>query len=168
MINIHTKTLQDLEFDTVLNQTSDYCITLLGKEAVLSIQPFKSKEELLVALALVNEYISSFENDNKIPNHGFEDITEALKLLQIENTFLEVPALRKIAALSENSNILIKFFQKFEEYYPTLYKKSSQVAYTTAIVDQIKSIINRFGEVKNEATPALQSIRKAINSPTAL
>ena len=47
MINIHTKTLQDLEFDTVLNQTSDYCITLLGKEAVLSIQPFKSKEELL-------------------------------------------------------------------------------------------------------------------------
>ncbi len=164
MINIHTKTLQDLEFDTVLNQTSDYCITLLGKEAVLSIQPFKSKEELLVALALVNEYISSFENDNKIPNHGFEDITEALKLLQIENTFLEVPALRKIAALSENSNILIKFFQKFEEYYPTLYKKSSQVAYTTAIVDQIKSIINRFGEVKNEATPALQSIRKAINS----
>ena len=164
MINIHTKTLQDLEFDTVLNQTSDYCITLLGKEAVLSIQPFKSKEELLVALALVNEYISSFEKDNKIPNHGFEDIKEALKLLQIENTFLEVPALRKIAALSENSNILIKFFQKFEEYYPTLYKKSSQVAYTTAIVDQIKSIINRFGEVKNEATPALQSIRKAINS----
>lgn len=164
MINIHTKTLQDLEFDTVLNQTSDYCITLLGKEAVLSIEPFKSKEDLLVALALVNEYISSFENDNKIPNHGFEDITEALKLLLIENTFLEVPALRKIAALSENSNILIKFFQKFEEYYPTLYKKSSQVAYTTAIVDQIKSIINRFGEVKNEATPALQSIRKAINS----
>jgi len=31
MINIHKKTLQDLEFDTVLQQVSTYCVSNLGE-----------------------------------------------------------------------------------------------------------------------------------------
>ena len=83
MINIHQKTLQDLEFATVLNQVSEYCITALGNEAALSISPYKDKETLLFSLQLTNEYISSFYNDNRIPNHGFDSITKELKLLKL-------------------------------------------------------------------------------------
>lgn len=163
MINIHHKTLTDLEFDTILRQVSDYCITERGKISVLDIKPFKSKEELIQALTLVNEYIASFDNENRIPNHGFEDISESIKLLNIENTFLEVPALRKIASISETTNALLSFFKKFEEYYPTLQQSASQIQYTKVIVDSINSIIDRFGEVKNDASDTLRSLRKSIN-----
>jgi DNA mismatch repair protein MutS2 len=163
MINIHQKTLQDLEFDTVLSQTSEYCITNLGKAHVLSIQPFKTKDELLHELILVNEYISSFDNDNRIPNHGFDEITESIKLLNIENTFLKLNEFRKIASISETVNTLLLFFKKFHEYYPTLNSEASNIHFTTEIIERVNAIIDRFGEVKNDASDTLRSIRKSIN-----
>jgi DNA mismatch repair protein MutS2 len=163
MINIHKKTLQDLEFDTVLQQVSTYCVSNLGKDEVLNIAPFKSKELLFKSLNQVNEYVSSFENDNRIPNHGFDEITEAIKLLGIENSFLEIDSFRKITTISEASNTLIIHFKKFEEYYPTLYLDASQIELTTQIIEQINAVINKFGEIKDDASETLYSIRKAIN-----
>ena len=45
MISITDKTLQDLEFNTVLQAISEICNTDLGKEKALKITPFKNKEE---------------------------------------------------------------------------------------------------------------------------
>ncbi|UAB75108.1 DNA mismatch repair protein MutS [Mesoflavibacter sp. SCSIO 43206] len=163
MINIHQKTLQDLEFATVLNQVSEYCITALGNEAALSISPYKDKETLLFSLQLTNEYISSFYNDNRIPNHGFDSITKELKLLKIENTFLEPHSLKKLVSISLTSNDLIKFFKKFETYYPTLQQFSNKIEVTTDIIDKIDSVINRFNEVKDDASPTLYQLRQQIN-----
>ena len=64
--------------------------------------------------------LSSFINNNRIPNHGFDTISKELKLLQIENTYLETSSLQKIVAISLTSNDLLKFFEKFDEYYPNL------------------------------------------------
>ena len=163
MINIHQKTLQDLEFATVLNQVSEYCITALGNEAALSISPYKDKETLLFSLQLTNEYISSFYNDNRIPNHGFDSITKELKLLKIENTFLEPHSLKKLVSISLTSNDLIKFFKKFETYYPTLQQFSNKIEVTTDIIDKIDSVVNRFNEVKDDASPTLYELRQQIN-----
>jgi DNA mismatch repair protein MutS2 len=163
MINIHQKTLQDLEFATVLNQVSEYCITALGNEAALSISPYKDKETLLFSLQLTNEYISSFYNDNRIPNHGFDSITKELKLLKIENTFLEPHSLKKLVSISLTSNDLIKFFKKFETYYPTLQQFSNKIEVTTDIINKIDSVVNRFNEVKDDASPTLYQLRQQIN-----
>ena len=163
MINIHQKTLQDLEFATVLNQVSEYCITALGNEAALSISPYKDKETLLFSLQLTNEYISSFYNDNRIPNHGFDPINKELKLLNIENTFLEPHSLKKLVSISLTSNDLIKFFKKFETYYPNLQQFSSKIEVTTDIIDKIDSVVNRFNEVKDDASPTLYELRQQIN-----
>ena len=107
MINIHKKTLQDLEFSTVLQQVSEYCITDLGKAKVQEITPYKKKETLLASLNLTHEYVSSFYNDNRIPNHGFDPITKELQLLNIENTYLETPSLKKLVSIS----LLLLFFR---------------------------------------------------------
>ena len=64
MIKIHEKTLKDLEFFTVLEQINEYAITSLGKEAVSSIFPFEVETKLKRELDYVNEYLSSFDNDN--------------------------------------------------------------------------------------------------------
>ena len=57
MINIHQKTLQDLEFYTVLAQVSEHCVTPLGHASVLNITPYKNKDSLQNALLLTNEYL---------------------------------------------------------------------------------------------------------------
>jgi len=164
MINISQKILDDLEFDVVKLQVEAYCITSLGKSKINKLKPLSNKNDITEALILVNEFLSSFENENRIPNHGFEDITDELKLLCIENNFLETEQFRKIASLSIASNILLKFFQKFKEYYPTIFKISNKIEKTNLISNEINSIIDKYGEIRNDASDSLYSIRKSIQS----
>ena len=163
MISITDKTLQDLEFTTVLETISEKCNTEIGKQKALQIAPFKDKETLMDNLWQTSEYVASFSNNNTIPNHGFENLTKDIKFLQIEDSFLEVATFRKIAQLSETTNFLIKFFKKFEEYYPKLNHKASQVEYTKFIIQKIDEVVDKYGEIKDNASPDLINIRRDIN-----
>lgn len=162
--NISEKTLQDLEFTTVLTQISEFCISSLGKEKVSEIKPIVGKQKLLRELYLVDEYLSSFESDNRIPNHGFDNISESIKRLAIENSFLETDAFLKIATTSNTVNEHIKFFKKFEVQFPTFYQLTQNIEFTTYINDEIKKIIEISGEVKNNASSELKQIRRSINN----
>lgn len=163
MISITEKTLQDLEFNTVLEAVSAACVTEPGKEQALSIAPFKDRETLLESLYQTSEYVSSYDNNNALPNHGFEPVNNEIKFLAIEDSYLEAPAFGKIASLSETTNTLIKFLEKFSDYYPTLYKRSVQVEYTKEIVKSIEKVVDKYGEIKDDASPDLQIIRRQMN-----
>ena len=105
MQQIHSKTLQDLEFPTVLEQLALRCNTELGKASAVELLPYTDKEALINELGKTSEYLASFENDNRIPNHGFDSIQKELKMLQIENTVLEVSGFRRIAHLCATISI---------------------------------------------------------------
>jgi len=148
----------------VLQSIASYCNTNLGKEAVLQIEPKLNKENLLDQLHQTNEYLASFQNDNKIPNHHFDEITKEIHILSIEDSFLEAASFQQIVTISHTVNALIKFFKKFKEYYPGLYTFSEQIEYTKAIIAHIDKIISKFGEVNDNASEALKTIRKDINT----
>jgi DNA mismatch repair protein MutS2 len=162
--NISEKTLQDLEFLTVLQHVSEHCISGLGKESVREIHPISSRKQLFVELHLVNEYLSSFQSENRVPNHGFDNITESVKRLAIENSFLDTEAFLKIATTSLTVNELIKFFKKFKIQFPAFYELSQKIEFTSYIDDEIKKIIDISGEVKNNASSVLKQIRRDINN----
>ena len=162
--NISDKTLQDLEFSTVLQHVSQFCLTGLGKEKVLEIKPIHNKKELIKELFLVDEYLTSFTSENRIPNHNFDNIIESVKRLAIENSFIETEAFLKIATTSLTVNELIKFFKKFQIQFPTFYKLSNEIEFTTYIDDEIKKIIDISGDVKNNASSVLKQVRKDINN----
>ncbi|MCD8415903.1 DNA mismatch repair protein MutS [Tenacibaculum dicentrarchi] len=164
MHNISDKTLQDLEFTTVLEQVAAHCITNLGKEKTLEIQPIANKRKLFFELNLVNEYLASFENENRLPNHFFEDITQETSRLAIENSFLETEAFLRVATVTETVNEQKKFLKKFQTYYPTLFSLSDKIQFTTFISDSIKEIITAHGTVSDNASPVLKQIRKEINN----
>ncbi len=163
MISITNKTLQDLEFDTILNTISERCNTELGKIKALEITPFKEKNLLLDSLIQTSEYVSSYSNNNAIPNHGFDSINNELKYLAIDGSQLEVSGFRKIGTVSETANTLILFFKKFQEYYPKLNDKASQIQVTKEIVKYIDEVIDKHGEVRDNASPDLLNIRRDMN-----
>ena len=163
MIRIHEKTLQDIEFNTVLQQVSEHCITALGTNKVLEISPYSNTDTIHFHLQLTNEYLSSFYNENRIPNHGFEPITKEIKLLNIENSYLETSSFKKLVAISLTANTIVKQLKKFETYYPNLNVYAS-IDITTEIIEAVDSIIDRFGDVKDQASENLFSLRKSIHS----
>ena len=163
MISITDKTLQDLEFNTVLQTISARCNTEIGKQKALEIIPFKDKEVLMNVLLQTSEYLSSFFNNNAIPNHGFDNLTNDLKFLAIEDSFLEVSSFRKIATLSETVNVLLLYFKKFHDYYQKLNEKAAQVEYTKFIIQKIDEVVDKYGEIKDNASPDLINIRRDMN-----
>ena len=82
---IPKKTLEDLEFDVVVDNILSYCVTSHGKEKLKSLKPSLVFDQINFSLDLVSEYLSSLDNDNNFPNHFFESISKEIKILQILN-----------------------------------------------------------------------------------
>ena len=161
---ISKNTLNDLEFDRILKKISEYAISDLGKNAILEIKPITNVRVLLNQLHLTNEYLSSFENNNRIPNHYFEEITKELHYFQIEDSFLEGVSFLKISSVAKTIHLLQGFFEKFKFLYPNLTNQIAILEYNPNVVSQIEKYITPFGEVKDDASETLFQIRKEIHA----
>lgn len=162
MSRISSKTLSDLEFNEVCLHIHEYCVTNLGQDKALKIKPFTSQNKAITALKQVAEYKSSDVEDKPIPRHGFDDISLDLKRLSIEGSILEEKSFVKFKDISETTNTLIKFFEKNEVLYPNLHQKFSKLYYTPDVINTVEKVINRFGEVKDDASENLAIIRQQI------
>ncbi len=163
MVRIDKKTLQDLEFPSVLQQVSECCITEPGRDKVAAIRPFRDESEIAPELHRVKEYTASFDNENRIPNHGFDPIFNELHLLTIENSTLEIGAFRRILSVCNTTNDLLIFFRKYKEFYQHLSEFSNNIDYTSSISVEINNVIDRYGEIKNSASEELHAIRKRLS-----
>ncbi len=160
MLSISPKTITDLQFPTILETLAEKCNTEIGKEKALQVKPIADKLELLKALQHTSEYRSSFDNNNAIPNHGFESIVSDLKMLNIEGSMLEISSFRKFLSISETAATLITFLKKFEEYYPELAAKASEIIISKDIAKLIDNVIDKYGEIRDNASPDLVEIRR--------
>ncbi len=159
---IPNKTLEDLEYIEVLNQCAKFAITQLGKDAIQKLQPSVDTELIEKQLKSVSEFKSSFDNENRIPNHGFESLLDIFPLLKIENSVLAISSFRNMATNTETTNKIIKFLIKFQAYYPTLYEFSNNINIENDIIPAIERVIDRFGEIRDKASDNLFSIRKKL------
>ena len=164
MGHIPKKTLEDLEFFTVTGQLADFAITPLGKIACQKIAPLSNQATLLKELHCVNEFLASFENDNRIPNHGFEDLSPAFKLLKIQNSVLEISSFRNIASASDTINTLLLFFKKLKTHYPSLSALGETIEVNKEIKLEVDNVIDRFGEIRDNASDILFMLRKQIQT----
>ncbi|MEP0265141.1 DNA mismatch repair protein MutS [Dokdonia sp.] len=163
MINIHQKTLKDLEFPTVCEHIAERCITEHGKAKAMAIVPYASSKLALFGLHQTNEYVSSRFHETVIPNHGFDSVDREIKYLDIEDSVLEKGSFKKLSSISETTNIHIKFFQKYQERYPTLHQTVSSTEYTTIVIDAVNIVFDRYGELRDDASTLLQTTRRSIN-----
>ena len=163
MITVREKTINDLEFRKVTSIVQQYCTTELGKQAAGQLSVFEDFQQCQIALTETSEYLSSFSNENVIPNHGFEPINKELQLLQIENSIIEIKGFRTIMSLCNTVITHQKALNKFKTYYPTLFGLAQQLSIISSIPKDINEIIDRFGEIRDKASDELFTIRKALS-----
>lgn len=159
-MHISEKVLQDLEFHTVLQQVSEFCISELGKSKVLELSPIENRKLLLQELDLTNEYLSSFVSDNRIPNHGFDNIYDKVKRLAIDNSYIEPKDFLKISSTTELIGELKKYFSKFKDYYPTLHEISEEIDFHKEIITEIAKVVSNYGDIRDNASALLRKIRR--------
>jgi DNA mismatch repair protein MutS2 len=163
MNSLFHKAIADLEFNTVCEQIALLCHTEKARELVKNLPIYFSRSEVSQSLSYSSEYLSSLENENRVPNHGFEPINEELSLLRIENTAIDPDGFQRIAMVCELFEAHNKFFKKFNDYYPALAARLDALVYQPEIKKQIAEVIDRFGVIKSNASPVLNDLRRSIN-----
>ena len=154
--------LNELEFPKLLEEITPYAYSPRVAEKISNIKPLPQKEAEFL-LKKTSEYLSSYESENYIPFDEYEDIEEPLKLMLIENFRLEASAFLRIRKITEQIGKLQSFFPKFSENFPNLEEEIKGLEFRKEIIDKISAVFNRFGEVKNEASPLLKEIRESIS-----
>ena len=154
--------LNELEFPKLLEEITPYAYSPRVAEKISNIKPLPQKEAEFL-LKKTSEFLSSYESENYIPFDEYEDIEEPLKLMLIENFRLEASAFLRIRKITEQIGKLQSFFPKFSENFPNLEEEIKNLEFRKEIIDKISAVFNRFGEVKNEASPLLKEIRESIS-----
>lgn len=154
--------LNELEFPKLLEEITPYAYSPRVAEKISNIKPLPEKEAEFL-LKKTSEFLSSYESENFIPFDEYEDIEEPLKLMLIENFRLEASAFLRIRKITEQIGKLQSFFPKFSENFPNLEEEIKGLEFRKEIIDKISAVFNRFGEVKNEASPLLKEIRESIS-----
>ena len=154
--------LNELEFPKLLEEITPYAYSPRVAEKISNIKPLPQKEAEFL-LKKTSEFLSSYESENYIPFDEYEDIEEPLKLMLIENFRLEASAFLRIRKITEQIGKLQSFFPKFSENFPNLEEEIKGLEFRKEIIDKISAVFNRFGEIKNEASPLLKEIRESIS-----
>ena len=163
MKTIAQKNLDDLEFGVVLEQAAARCSTESGKLQMAATSPFTGFHAVRRALERTNDYFSSFSEEKPIPNHGFEDVTQEISLLAVENSKIEIEGFRRLLVLSETANSLLTFLKKNKDRYPNLFESTNGQPPIKEIPAEIHRIVDKFGELKDRASDKLFSIRRQMN-----
>lgn len=160
-MNINKEDLNELEFPDLLSEIIPFAYSpkTQGKIAGLSPMPI---EKAMLALKKTSEFLTSFESENAIPFDEYEDIEAELKVMQIENYRLDNKSFVKIKALTEQIGKLQKFFPTLSETFPNLLEEIKDIEFHKEIIEKIDKVFNRFGEVKNDASPILKELRTEI------
>ncbi len=162
--NIHPKVLQDLEFDQILSHIAVFAQSEQAKNKVLQTQPETVKDIIETELSKTNEYLTSLESATPLPYHYIKPFNEAVKKLDIENSFIEPKNLLNIAQAVDTITGLKKFFTKLSSYFPYLLNEIKQLKIHPAIAKTIHQKIDTYGNIKDTASDDLLQIRKQINS----
>jgi DNA mismatch repair protein MutS2 len=154
-----------LEMDKVLELATKECYGEPGQFLISQLQPINLLPEIEIRLKEVREVKLGLEHADRLPLSNYETVLNELKLLHIEDYVLSqetLVRLRKQLALVKS--IFEYFIEVRREVYPTLWKRISENEWKEDPFKELQRVIDEDGNVRADASPVLQKIRKSIGS----
>jgi DNA mismatch repair protein MutS2 len=152
-------------FDKIRDLLKGRCLSDLGKELVDEILFISDFDRLTEDLSLVNEFKVILHEMENFPTSYYFDLREALKRIRIEGRFLEIQELFDLKRSLETISGIVRFLkQAKDEQFPCLKRLLANIQVYPYIIERIDAILNKYGKVKDNASPELARIRKELVS----
>lgn len=160
---IEVSVLEKLEYRKILGYISKYCLTEIGKGSVLSTVPFNDIKTAEYEGNLVTEAKEILIRQVPPPLDYLPDLRETLAQSTIENSVLDSKKILEILQLAVISRNLSAFLKLNADTAPEIYGISHKLFVDKVFEHLIQKVIGENGEVKENASSQLISIRKEIN-----
>ena len=158
-------------FDSIRRMVSEKCQTRLGKDEVS--QMTFSSDFVVVSnrLSLVEEMMKILSAELPFPTGGVHDVIPYLTEIRALGSYMSAERLYKLSSTLMAMSEVEEFFRKQVDEtgtspFPALSKEFSEIVNFPAIVNEIGKAVNKYGEVKDTASPELYDIRQSIRSAT--
>lgn len=146
----------------------DKCETRLGKEEAMAMDYSSVFEEVRRRLLCVSEMSAVLASPADMPDERVYDVVPWLAEIRAAGSFMPADRLQKLSATLQTMNAVGRFFAATEEggrsRFPYLSEEFSAIPSFPDIVVEIDRCIGRFGEVKDNASPGLLEVRRAMSA----
>ncbi|MFI5129622.1 MAG: endonuclease MutS2 [Chitinophagales bacterium] len=149
-----------LEFDKIKNLLAEHCQGEYARHKARHLRIHTQKEFIDLELRQSHEYSQLLKNGIYFPNDHILNLENELKLLAIPGAVLSGEQLMQIRKLAESMEKLFRWFDNERRVaYSSLNKVMSGTVYEKAIIGMIDQVLDIDGQVKDNASPELKSIR---------
>lgn len=152
-------------FDQVRELIASHCMSTLGKEKVDGISFSVDFDIIVQRLTLTDEMMTIMgETSDQVPLGNLADMRVAMARTAADGTFLD---LQDVAGLRLNIvtlRLVISYLRHSdEERFPALHSLAAEVELFPDIEREIDTLIDRYGNMKDNASPELAQIRRQIH-----
>ena len=158
---------QKIGFDQIRSLIKERCLGSLGMDYTDRMQFSTDYDAIRKQLHCTWEFVHIVEMADDFPVDFFFDVRPSLRRVRIEGTFLEESELFDLRRSLDTIQAIVRFLRPGEEEeirYPYLYELSKEVEAFPQQVKRIDAILDKFGHIRDNASPELAHIRSSITS----
>ena len=157
-----------IEFDAIRRMLKEQCLCQLGRERVDEMHFLTDYGAIDTRLNEVVEFMLMMQVEGNFPTDSYYDVREPLQRIRIEGMYMGAEELFSLRHSLDTIGRILSILHKQggdsadgedNPLYPSLRALAGEVEAFPAIIRGIDAIIDKFGAVKDSASPALARIR---------
>jgi DNA mismatch repair protein MutS2 len=147
-------------FDRIRNLLAEKCLSLMGLAKVEAIS-FMSDEGSIsreISKTIEFQHLLQFEDD--FPSDNYFNIADCLNKIRIEGSFPDLAEVFDLKRSLETIKAILNFIKNLDENnYPVLISLCGNIKTYPYVLDSIDRIIDKHGNIRDNASPKLREIR---------
>ena len=152
-------------FDKIRNKVESYCITKHAKQFLQDVEFLTDYDTISVKLKQTNEMQTILLHEGSFPECVYVDINDFLKKITVGGTYMLALELLDLLKALQTAKDITAWLKKCDENkYPELRQIAKSITIFPAVLSKIEEIINKFGQIKDNASAELMRIRKTITT----
>lgn len=158
-------------FTTIRKEINSRCISTMGKDCCERMRFSSSLQEVTLWLNQTNEFLAILQSKREFPLNHFFDLRSPLKAIAVPGSHLSAENLFNLQRSLTTASEIIRFFDRVGDdgnnLYPNLRRLAKNMQAFPEIVAEASRILDKNGNIKDNASPLLQELRRAIANATA-
>ncbi len=160
---------QKIGFDQIRGRLTALCLCSLGEGLVRDMAFSVSFDDIRRQVKQTMEFVRILKEED-FPDQNFFDVRPSLKRIRIQNTCLDVEELFNLQRSLATIDNIVTFLHRCQDEentipsLPHLYGLTADVKTYPQMVRRIDQILDKYGHVKDTASPELLQIRRELAS----